>query len=342
MSQSPVLTEIALSVESGHITRASTTQNCFTTMGTFASTLNQPWLVTSLGTILLLALPTIDKLAISAPWAAVRIMSLLSYAINFVATAHPGRLDVEISADGQVASPREGKTLLAPAFWAFFIWLPIFLGELIIVIAQFFIPEASPLVDMQKKIAGPFIAAQLFQSLWCAAFRPKYSKHNRMYVSATFLLATAYSMSRAHAIFVAQPRAYSNMHYIIFLLPLTIHFGWTTAAFLVNLNGAFVIRSNSVPRNNVLMGHASVISATVISVFINIQRSAPVYGLVTCWALISVAESMKQRRTRILEGTIKTYGNENLKMSLRGANTQLYLCWAGTFVCVSASIFSAL
>jgi len=309
-------------------------------MRAFASTLNNPPIVILVGVILLVSSPMIENLIISAPWSIVKIVSLVSYVINLVATTIPGRLDVEISADGQVASPRDGKTLLAPAFWGFLIWIPIYLGELILVIAQFFVSDESPLSTMQKKIAGPLILAQLFQSLWCASFRPKYSKHNLMYISAAFLAATANSLSRAHVVFTAQPRAYSNTHYSIFLLPLTLHFSWTTAASLVNFNGAFVIRKNSVPRINAWFGHASVIIATIIGVIVSIQRLAPVYGLVISWALLSVADSMKQRLNRVdVKKKSDGNGEENSPMPLHGAKTQFWLCRLCAFICVSASIF---
>jgi len=311
-------------------------------MGTFASAINTPPITVTAVIILLVASPTIDNLLISAPWSAVRIASFLAYVINFIATSRPGKLDVEISADGTVASPRNGKTLLAPAFWGFLIWIPIFLGNLVLVVAQFFISEASPVVILLKKIAGPFIVAQLFQSLWCAAFRPRYSKNNLMYISTLCLMATTYSLSRAHTIVVAQPRSYSNMQYSMYFLPVTIYFGWAAIASLVNLNSAYVIRKNSAPKLNAWMGHASVVSATLFGVFITVQRLAPVFGLVICWGLLSVADSTKQRISINVKKKDDGSGKEKVIAALHGAKTQMYLCWGGTFICASASLFATL
>lgn len=128
----------------------------------------------------------------------------------------------------------------------------------------------------------------------------------------------------------------------MYFLPLTIYFGWTATASLVNLNGAFVIRKNSIPRINAWMGHASVVSATLLGVFITVQRLAPVYGLVICWGLLSVASAMKTRITSNWIGVSKKTdgdGNEKMIVELQGAETQMYLCWAGTFICASASLF---
>jgi len=311
-----------------------------------ASALNTPQLIISAGVILLVASPTIDKLAISAPWSVIRFASFIAYAINLIATTRPGQLDAEISADGTRTSPRDGKTLLAPAYWGFLAWIPVYLGNLVLVIAQFFISETSPIVTMLKKIAGPFIVAHLFQSLWCAAFRPKYSKYNLMYISVACLMATASSLSRAHTILVAHPRSYSNVQYSMYLLQLTIYFGWTTIASLINLNGAFVIRENSAPRANAWIGHVSVVSTTIIGIFVTVQRSAPVYGLVIGWGLLAIASSMKRRIASNWIGVMKNdHGNGKeifTVVGLQGAKTQMYLCRAGTIICVSASLFVAL
>lgn len=222
------------------------------------------------------------------------------------------------------------------------VWIPIYIGNLVLVIAQFFIVETSPIVEMLKKIAGPFIAAHLFQSLWVAAFRPKYSKFNLLYISAVCLMATTYSLSRAHTILVAQPRSYSNVQYSMYLCQITLYFGWTTIASFINLNGAFVIRQNSAPTANAWMGHVSVVSATLLGIFITVQRSAPVYGLVIAWGLIAIASSMKRRVSSNWIGVMNKDdrdGKEKRTVGLQGAKTQMCLCYAGALICVSASLF---
>ena len=206
----------------------------------------------------------------------------------------PGRLDSQAAEGGDLA-PRTGKTLVAPSGWAFAIWGPIFLGELVSVTAPFFLVESDPLVELLRKVSGPFISAQIFQSLWCAAFRPKYNKKGYMFVSTGMLAATAYSLSRAHAAFTANPKLYSNVQYGVFFLPLALHFGWTTAATLVNLNGSVSMLEGASSTLIKYVGHASVLVASVLGVYVAKVRDAPVFAGVIAWALSAVADGMKKR-----------------------------------------------
>lgn len=245
--------------------------------------------------VLGVSFPVLERLAKESPWIVVRLATAISYGINVVAVSRPGRMDGEAVGDGEL-STRRGKTLVAPSGWAFAIWGPIFLGELISVTAPFLIKESSSpmLVALLRETAGPFVAAQLFQTLWCAAFRPKY-KGAAGFINTGLLSATAYSLSRAHAIFVAQPQLYSNLNYAIFFLPMSLHFGWTVAASLVSLNGAISMQKNSSKRLIAYAGHVSVVAATGLGIFITVTRSAPVFGGVIAWALTAVADGMKQR-----------------------------------------------
>merc|ERR1712238_375433 len=78
--------------------------------------------------------------------------------------------------------------------------------------------------------------------------------------------------------------------------------------------------------------------ATIIGVIISIQRLAPVYGLAMSWALLSVADSLKQRMKR--DAKKKADGNgKEVFVGLQGAKTQLRLSCLGAFVCLSASTF---
>merc|ERR1712232_1000462 len=63
--------------------------------------------------------------------------------------------------------PGTGKTLVAPAGWAFAIWGPIFTGELAFVISQFFAKDKQLLASQIQSISAPFVIAQLFQTLCC-------------------------------------------------------------------------------------------------------------------------------------------------------------------------------
>lgn len=283
--------------------------------------------------------------------------NLVAYAINTVAVGIPGRIDNQVargiqaenssaakkddnvvipseSRESAVLLPRSGKTLVAPAGWAFAIWGPIFAGELAFVISQFFATQRnSPLASQIQKMSAPFVVAQLLQTLWCASFRPKYTG-NLLWISTGMLGGVAYNLSKAHSVFTAGKIAVSWWEYAIHFLPISLHFGWTTAATLVNLNGAVaVVDENNISSgqntgNSLLnfVGHASVLAATALGVVITFSRQAPVYGGVISWALFAVADGMRQRLSQI-----GSNGNSI------GAERQLILSTVGAYVTGLAS-----
>jgi hypothetical protein len=293
--------------------------------------LNYPPLVALSGLGLGASLPAISQFAITSPWTTVRIVNLVSYGINLVSVGRPGRMDGQAVDDGELA-PRTGKTLVAPSGWAFAIWGPIFLGELVSVTAPFFIKESDPIVELLRKTYGPFITAQLFQSLWCAAFRPKY-KGSAMFISTGMLSATAFHLSKAHAIFTANPLLYSNLQYGLFFLPMALHFGWTTAASLVNLNGSVALQKGASSTIIKYVGHLSVLAATVLGIYIAKTRDAPVFAGVISWALFAVADGMK---TRLAAAAAAIDGKKQKKdkdvIGLDGAKTQYILSTAGAML----------
>ena len=304
------------------------------------SALNYPPLVALSGLGLGASLPMIEQFATNSPWATLRIVNLISYGINFVSVQRPGRMDGQAAEDGEL-SPRSGKTLVAPSGWAFAIWGPIFLGELVGVAASFFIKESDPIVELFRKTSGPFITAQLFQTLWCAAFRPKY-KGASMLISTGMLSATAYSLSKAHAAFTANPQLYSNLQYGIFFLPMALHFGWTTAASLVDLNGSVSMQKNSSSSIIKYVGHVSVLAASALGIYIAKARNAPVYAGVIAWALSAVADGMKKR----LADAADTDGKKKKKDKndvggLDGAKMQYMLSRAGAVINALAAAFVA-
>mmetsp|Transcript_27329 Transcript_27329/g.40475 ORF Transcript_27329/g.40475 Transcript_27329/m.40475 type:complete len:319 (-) Transcript_27329:326-1282(-) len=302
------------------------------------SALNYPPLIALSGLGLGAGLPMIEQFATNTPWATLRIVNLISYGINFFAVQRPGRMDGQAAEGGELA-PRTGKTLVAPSGWAFAIWGPIFLGELVCVTASFLIKESDPIVELFRKTSGPFIAAQLFQSLWCAAFRPKY-KGSSMFISTGLLSATAYSLSKAHAAFAANPQLYSNLQYGIFFLPMALHFGWTTAASIVDLNGSVSMQNNSSSTIIKYVGHVSVLAASVLGVYIAKTRNAPVYAGVIAWALSAVADGMKKRLAATADGKKKDKKDVPVG-GLDGAKMQYMLSRAGAFTNALAAAFVA-
>lgn len=255
------------------------------------SSLNQPSLISAAGVALGASFSALKSPQIS--FAAIQLLQGAAYTVNLVATSQPGRLDGEAMRDNADEGLPSSKFVPSP--WAFAIWGPIFLGELVYCIASAVTSKNSKHASIIRDAAPGFIASQLFQALWAAAFRPKYykSKSWPAFVSASLLSGIAWSLSQSHSVIASS--SLSGTSYFLYGLPLTLHFGWTTAASLVNLNGSIAATSSK----GVVVaaaGYASPLVAASLGVYVTLQRKAPVFGSVIAWALTACATSGRQQQ----------------------------------------------
>lgn len=312
------------------------------------SSFNSPPLVGALTLGCYAALPFLSLQAATTPWYLVKGANLVAYGISLWSTSRPGRYDSQAAGQSTAAAAsfsskndasvtemdkmgtsKRGRTLLPPAGWAFAIWAPIFIGELLMVTYQAQLPETSPLVPIIRSVTGPYILAQTFQSLWTASFRPKYNQGWYKYISALNLTGIALSLSFCHSAY-ANEKNISTNDYLLNFLPLTLHFGWTTAACLVNVNGMFALDATS-PQQVAWLGHASVVLATAVGAITTIVRGAPVYGGVITWALSAVASGLSQRIAETEKVETETVG-------VYGAKRQRLLSISGAVICAMSSL----
>ena len=306
--------------------------------------------------------------AAALPFVAVKGLNAFSYGLGFVSTSRPGRYDgaaAVTEADGvrkgvakddaafkgmEQMSTSRGRTLVPPAPWAFIIWAPIFLGELFMVTVPFVTKVSAAAESVLRETSGPFALAQIFTALWTASFRPRYGSRGGIYnyVSVLGLGGIAASLSVCHKAFANNKAgsALSGLEYALYCLPLSLHFGWTTAATLVNLNGMFALTNDNseskataeekaaTARSVALLGHASVILATAIGVSVTWTRKAPVYGGVICWALTAVASGLKKRIEASASSNKKA--RANTPVGVYGVERQRLLSIAGAIVCAAA------
>lgn len=277
-------------------------------------------------------------------WAVVKGANLCAYGLSLWSVSRPGRYDGEVDGyDGKInegkppsemakMSPgKQGRTLLPPAGWAFAIWGPIFLGELVMVGAQLTLEESSEIAPIIRKVTGPYVAAQIFQTLWTTSFRPKYNQGVYKYVSAVNLSGIAYALSFCHEAYSMSNINYTLGQYLLYFLPLSLHFGWTTAAALVNWNSMFALGAEVSSKAVAWLGHSSVVGATIIGLFVTLQRSAPVYGGVIVWALAAVASGLANR--------IKlTEKEDRNRVGVHGAERQRILSYSGAIANLVTSI----
>jgi hypothetical protein len=310
-----------------------------------------PPVVAAAGAAVLSVLPLALAATATSSLVLLKSANVAAFALNCVAVSVPGRIDGEQDQDmwsgdldpskpattrqsettplsthlhsreyHDIYSPARGRTLVSPSGWAFAIWGPIYLGETIFVAAQFF-PQ-SGLAVVLPEITAPFVAANIFQSLWCASFRPNY-RDWASYISVAMLAGTAYSLSQVHAISCTTqgPEGW-------FLLLLTVHFGWTSAATLVNLSGSVAMNPSNSDSVVTAVGHSSALLATILGVGVTLIRSDPAFGFTLAWALTACADGMKKRVTATDESS-------SLKTA---AQVQNKLCWAGAAACAAASV----
>lgn len=237
------------------------------------------------------------------------------------------------------------RTLVAPAGWAFAIWGPIFLGELVFVASQVLLPASAAVTATVQRASGGFLMSQIMQTLWTTAFRPKY-KGKYVYVSGALLSGIAFSLSRAHAAFTSDAAAasYNSKDYWLYFLPMTVHFGWTTAASLVNWNGSLASDKRVGAKMLAAVGHVSVVLATVLGVGVTLTRKAPVFGLVIAWALSACASGMTKRLDPSTTSNTNNFGyfnnpnsDDENQAGIYGARTQKWLCMAGACLSAAAS-----
>ena len=324
--------------------------------------LNSPPLVAMAGATLTVGLPMLEAaLSSSSSLTLLKSLNAAAFATNVIAVSVPGRLDgpqdqqmregnlnpskpnatkESIDEDSPLVGKEDkdtsayslnrSRTLVNPSGWAFSIWGPIYLGEAAFVATQFLASDAATSA-LLPQITAPFVAANLFQSLWCASFRPSYGEGWKKYISAAMLGGTAYSLSLVHSAgaTVADPTMLSHL-----LLPITMHFGWTSAATLVNLNGSLASDQSASPRSLIALGNSSAVIATALGVGVTVSQSAPAYGLTLAWALAACADGMSKRipcQNAVEEETLA-----------KGAVVQKNLCWAGSMVCAVAAAYAGL
>lgn len=312
------------------------------------------------------------------------LLKLSSYGMNLLSVSIPGRLDGSPEMNPQNSSANTSgttsssgaknaltKSLVTPSGWAFAIWGPIFLGEFISVVEPVVTlayssllhklrhanpqdvissPSSVTKANLIRISAGPFIIAQLYQSLWCAAFRPKFQGYSAL-ISVGMLSMTAWNLNQAHAALCSYSHSSGRIslkEYMIHVLPISLHFGWTTAASLVNLNGSlFKLSPNITQKTRSLIGHVSVVAASIIGAMITWKRGAPVYGGVIAWALSAVADSMNQQELSMMleEELVEKKLKDEKKATdmaisasasyLRSVSIQKYLCKAGALINIS-------
>ena len=307
----------------------------------FLSQLNTPTTVAATASAVAVGLPfaTAFCTTASVPLGLLQAANVAAYALNCAAVSVPGRLDGQEQDDmvgskkdkddatyKTIYSPGQGRSLIAPAGWAFAIWGPIYAGEALFVGAQL-LQQSEAVLAVLPAITAPWVAANIFQSLWCASFRPSYMKSGsswHKYISAGMLGGTALCLAQVHA-------AAASSSWL--LVPLTMHFGWTTAASLVNSNGSLAQNRDVSDSTVIAVGHTSTVLATALGVGVSLVQTSPAYALTVAWALAACADGMKKRQQQQPAASLSP-------SMTKGMRVQQTLCWVGSGLCAAAAAAS--
>ena len=227
------------------------------------------------------SVPTAPPRLAALPYPEMWQVSLAAaWAMNNIAVAVPGRYD------GQSAMAAEKPTaatvnLFTPAGYAFIIWAPIFIGEWLMML--YLTNVKTPL---GAAVAPGWCAAAAAQSCWCATFRPNVCGPRSLWVPSLLLAATGAALSAAHRAIRRTP--HGALGNALVRWPVALHFGWITAAALVNANN-WLARTVVSVRAKEAAAHASALVAVAAAAYVSVTTADPIYAGVIAWALGWVA-----------------------------------------------------
>lgn len=251
-----------------------------------------------------------------------QLANVASFAVNVVSVSVGGRVDGEMAKEAKRAAKakREGKSeaeaaagvprdsiyrsLFTPAGWAFAIWGVIYLGESVFVAAQASPSLASSSRELYAALAPWWTISCGLQALWCVAFRPWARRPRHFWISGALLATEAVALGRVARCFVgASPsRSLSTTEFLAARLPLGLHFGWITAAAVVNLNSLVAV-AGAAPHAQLSIAFASVWGAAALGVAVALGTGDAVFAATLAWALAAVASDGGTRTREVMGET---------------------------------------
>ena len=222
-----------------------------------------------------------------------RVVFVLAFIANLVTVGIPGRFDslVKTDSDGKQVYPL-GETLFAPAGWAFAIWGAVYLSELLLTLQVAIIGKP---MEILKAITPYWTAGQLFQSLWCFVFRPKFKE--ALWLPTLHLALGSLSLLTAHQMITTSIYPWSPLMDKVALIairsPIAIHGTWLAAASLLNLNG-WISNSNTSITTQTTVAFFSAYAAALIGAVVSFKTGDPLVAGTVAWALAALSAKTKE------------------------------------------------
>lgn len=165
---------------------------------------------------------------------------------------------------------------------------------------------APTLAAVGRAVAPGWCAGTAAQVLWCGAFRPTVCGPKLLWIPAALLAATAAGLGTAHRALRSLPggRALPPSIDALVRWPIVLHFGWITAASLVNWNNWLARRGTAVSVK-AFVACASAALALGAAAFVYATTGDAVFAFVACWALSAVAsDGAKDARGKVDAATL--------------------------------------
>lgn len=175
------------------------------------------------------------------------------------------------------------RNSFTPASWAFAIWGPIYLALLLMTgfgVRRAFLRRRS--ARFVSQLGAPFALAQIACALWLAVWLSEAVLAS--FVTMTVLLACLYLCVRR-----LRMEKWDAPWSIIALVwwPMSLYFGWITAAWFANLSSLLVWLDLALPRTSTWAIGAAV-ALTAVHLGLIHRRNMRECALVAVWALVAV------------------------------------------------------
>lgn len=241
-----------------------------------------------------------------------------AFLVNMIASSVPGRFDALQKWEGGI--PWESS--FEPATWAFSIWAIIYASELVSTLHVGLLGE--PMNALRKAV--PFwVAGNVFQSLWCTAFRPEFI--NVLWLPAALLTLASASFGLAHLELTSSIRYLSSAfnseaqnHLFLVRFPLALHFAWLAAASLLNFNSWLAVSKASVD-TQLSAAFLSAYGAATLGIAFAWKTRDPFIAFTLAWALAALSDRTRQKSTAalVVEGSALNSGRKGLFGRAHGA-----------------------
>jgi len=246
-----------------------------------------------------------------------------SFALFFAFTSLPGRLDTKLG-----RPKREDGRFFTPSGWAFAIWGPIFLLEMVMSVSAAVAPGSlfGPAGgEWLTQMAPGYAAAALHQVVWTMTFRDW--ALDKLWIPATSLTLAAFGLYSAHGAVTRALTVQGSMSWYGFAVaavPVGMHFGWMCCAAVLSWNN--VLNQIKAKRDvQLTAATASCYAAAALLGNVAVNRRDPIPALVGCWALYAVSTGHE-----ILRGAVD-------ELALNALNLTAKLCSGISFVAAVAA-----